>query len=193
MDTLKGSKHANMKELRFDADDGVWRIAFAFDLRRHAVLLVGGDKSGGSEKRFTSGSSPRRISGSIFILRGSNHDSGGSDMGSTLDRKIAQLPAKRRARVKTRAAELIAEELSLQDLRKAMNRTQAEIAKALNVGQDTVSRYERRTDMLLSTLRGYVRAMGGELELVARFPNRQPVRIKALRDLAVDARARRAG
>lgn len=114
-------------------------------------------------------------------------------MGSTLDRKIAQLPAKRRARVKTRAAELIAEELSLQDLRKAMNRTQAEIAKALNVGQDTVSRYERRTDMLLSTLQGYVRAMGGELELVARFPNRQPVRIKALRDLAGDARARRAG
>lgn len=52
VDTLKGSKHANMKELRFDAHDGVWRIAFAFDPRRHAVLLVGGDKSGGSEKRF---------------------------------------------------------------------------------------------------------------------------------------------
>jgi hypothetical protein len=52
VDTLKGSKHANMKELRFDADGGVWRIAFAFDPRRRAVLLVGGDKSGGSEKRF---------------------------------------------------------------------------------------------------------------------------------------------
>ncbi len=52
VDTLKGSRHANMKELRFDADGGVWRVAFAFDPRRHAVLLVAGDKSGGSEKRF---------------------------------------------------------------------------------------------------------------------------------------------
>lgn len=52
VDTLSGSKHANMKELRFDAADGVWRVAFAFDPRRRAVLLVGGDKSGGSQKRF---------------------------------------------------------------------------------------------------------------------------------------------
>lgn len=52
VDTLKGSKHANMKELRFDADDGVWRVAFAFDPAREAILLVAGDKSGGSEKRF---------------------------------------------------------------------------------------------------------------------------------------------
>jgi hypothetical protein len=52
VDTLKGSKHANMKELRFDADGGVWRIAFAFDPSRRAILLVGGDKSGGSEQRF---------------------------------------------------------------------------------------------------------------------------------------------
>ncbi|RII75649.1 type II toxin-antitoxin system RelE/ParE family toxin [Pseudomonas monteilii] len=51
-DTLNGSKHANMKELRFKADDGVWRVAFAFDPERKAVLLVGGDKSGGSEKKF---------------------------------------------------------------------------------------------------------------------------------------------
>jgi hypothetical protein len=51
-DTLKRSRHANMKELRFDADDGVWRVAFAFDPRRKAILLVCGDKSGGSEKRF---------------------------------------------------------------------------------------------------------------------------------------------
>ena len=54
VDTLKGSKHANMKELRFEADDGVWRFAFAFafDPNRKAVLLVGGDKSGVSEQRF---------------------------------------------------------------------------------------------------------------------------------------------
>ena len=52
VDTLNGSKHANMKELRFDADDGCWRVAFAFDLERRAVLLVAGDKSGISQDRF---------------------------------------------------------------------------------------------------------------------------------------------
>jgi hypothetical protein len=51
-DTLKGSRHANMKELRFDAAGGVWRVAFAFDPNRRAVLLAAGDKSGSSEKRF---------------------------------------------------------------------------------------------------------------------------------------------
>lgn len=52
VDTLNGSKHANMKELRFDAADGVWRVAFAFDPERKAILLMAGDKSGRSEKRF---------------------------------------------------------------------------------------------------------------------------------------------
>jgi hypothetical protein len=52
VDTLKGSRHANMKELRFDAADGVWRVAFAFDPKRNAVLLIAGDKSGGGERRF---------------------------------------------------------------------------------------------------------------------------------------------
>jgi hypothetical protein len=52
VDALKGSRHANMKELRFDAAGGVWRIAFAFDTERKAVLLIAGDKSGVSEKSF---------------------------------------------------------------------------------------------------------------------------------------------
>jgi hypothetical protein len=51
-DTLNGSRHANMKELRFDAADGVWRFAFAFDHNRHGIILCGGDKSGVSERRF---------------------------------------------------------------------------------------------------------------------------------------------
>ena len=51
-DTLKGSRHTNMKELRFDADDGVWRVAYAFDPDRRAILLAAGHKSGGSDKRF---------------------------------------------------------------------------------------------------------------------------------------------
>lgn len=52
VDTLKGSIHSNLKELRFDADGGVWRVAFAFDPMRQAILLVAGDKSDGGEKRF---------------------------------------------------------------------------------------------------------------------------------------------
>jgi hypothetical protein len=51
-DTLKGSRHANMKELRFDADGGAWRVAYAFDSERRAILLVGGDKSGTGKARF---------------------------------------------------------------------------------------------------------------------------------------------
>jgi hypothetical protein len=51
-DTLNGSRHANMKELRFSATDGEWKVAFAFDPKRKAILLVAGDKSGVSEKRF---------------------------------------------------------------------------------------------------------------------------------------------
>ena len=52
VDTLNGSRHANMKELRFSAVDGEWRVAFAFHPKRKAILLVAGDKSGVSEKKF---------------------------------------------------------------------------------------------------------------------------------------------
>ena len=104
-------------------------------------------------------------------------------MGSTLKQKIAQLPAKRRARVNARAAEPIAEGMSLRDLRKALNRTQADIADRLGVGQDTVSRYEQRTDMLLSTLQNYIQAMGGKLTILAEFPNRRPVKLSTLHDI----------
>ena len=52
VDTLSGSKHANMKELRFNAGDGVWRVAFAFDPEREAIILIAGDKSGVAQKRF---------------------------------------------------------------------------------------------------------------------------------------------
>ena len=72
-------------------------------------------------------------------------------------------------------------------IREAFAHTQVELAQSLGVGQDTISRIERRSDMLLSTLRRYVEAMGGRLELVARFPNRSPLVIEWL---AVDTHAR---
>jgi len=101
-------------------------------------------------------------------------------MPRTLNEVIASLPQAERARIKARARELIAEEMSLQDLRKAIGKTQTAIAKRLKVGQDAVSKLETRSDMYISTLRSVLEAMGGELELVARFPDRPPVRIQEL-------------
>ncbi|MDP2822701.1 MAG: XRE family transcriptional regulator [Sulfuritalea sp.] len=97
-------------------------------------------------------------------------------MAKKLDRLLEQLPAKRRAAIETRAGELA----TLKDLRQAVAQTQQDLAAALGVGQDTISRLEKRSDMLLSTLRRYVEAMGGTLELVAQFPNRPPVVIDRL-------------
>jgi len=93
---------------------------------------------------------------------------------------MAALPKKRQQRVAARAMELA----TLKDLRQAEQHTQAQLAVTLGVGQDTISRLEIRSDMLLSTLRHYVEGMGGTLELVAQFPNRPPVVIE---HLGVDA------
>ncbi len=105
-------------------------------------------------------------------------------MARTLDQVLEGLSAKRRAKIERRAGELAT---TLKDLREAFAHTQVELAQNLGVGQDTISRIERRSDMLLSTLRRYVEAMGGRLELVARFPNRSPLVIE---QLAADAPAR---
>jgi DNA-binding XRE family transcriptional regulator len=92
-------------------------------------------------------------------------------MAKKLDDIMAALPAKRRTRIEKRAMALA----TLKDLRLAAEQTQADLAAELGVGQDTISRLEKRSDMLLSTLRHYVESMGGKLELVAQFPNRPPV------------------
>jgi len=97
-------------------------------------------------------------------------------MAKKLDDVMTALPAKRRAKIERRAQELA----SLKDLRQAVEKTQVDLAEALGVGQDTISRLEQRSDMLLSTLRRYVEGMGGKLELVAQFPNRPPVVIDHL-------------
>lgn len=112
----------------------------------------------------------------------------------TLNNVLNKLPAARRKKVDARAKELIAEELTLQNIRKAQKLTQEQMARALNVGQDSISRLEKRSDMMLSTMRGYIEAMGGSLELVAQFPKRGPVIIKSIQDVApraADKTARR--
>lgn len=185
-DTLKGSKHANMKELRFNAADGVWRVAFAFDRRRRAILLVAGDKSGGSEKRFYKeliSKADERFDKHLSVTKK------GKDlniMGTTLKDTMKKLPAARRKKVEARANELIAQEMTLRELRQAHRRTQERIAEALNIGQEGVSRLEKRTDLLISTLRSYIEAMGGSLSIIAKFPDHPPVEVAGLTNIDTD-------
>lgn len=89
--------------------------------------------------------------------------------------KIRKLNSIQRKKVAARAAELIAEEMSLRELRKARKLTQTRVAKALGITQDSVSRLEKRSDLLLSTLRRTIKAMGGDVRIVAQFPDRAPV------------------
>jgi DNA-binding XRE family transcriptional regulator len=96
-------------------------------------------------------------------------------MAVNVNDKIRKLRPAQRKKVEARAAELIGEEMTLRELRRARKLTQVRMAKALGTTQDSVSRLEKRTDLLLSTLRKTVRAMGGDLSLVAEFPDRPPV------------------
>ena len=90
---------------------------------------------------------------------------------------IKQLPSARRKRIEHRAGQLVEEEMTRQQLRVALKRTQVEVARALGINQDSVSRLEQRADIHLSTLRKYVKALGGDLSLIAEFPNHAPVRL----------------
>ena len=80
------------------------------------------------------------------------------------------------------------EEMSLQDLRKARKQTQVHVAKELGIKQENVSRIEKRADLLLSTLSGYVEAMGGKLRLVAEFPDRPPIALTGIAALDKESR-----
>ncbi len=103
----------------------------------------------------------------------------------TLEDKLAALPAARRKRIAKRAAQLIAEELALRELRKARKITQTQLARKLGVKQEQISRIEKRTDLHISTLRRSVEALGGSLSLVAEFPDGAPVKLSGLGDLAL--------
>src|SRR3990172_5250962 len=96
-------------------------------------------------------------------------------MPTNVNDKIRKLSAAQRKKVEARAAQLIAEEMTLRELRHARKLTQVRMAKTLGITQDSVSRLEKRSNLLLSTLRKTIEAMGGTLSLVAEFPDRKPV------------------
>ena len=101
-------------------------------------------------------------------------------MTVTLRTMMADLDPERRRKIEDRAAELIAEEMTLRELRKARQLTQVSVARELGISQDGVSRLEQRSDLLLSTLRRTVEAMGGSLSLIATFPDRPPVELSGI-------------
>ncbi len=104
-------------------------------------------------------------------------------MGTKLSTVVNRLPVKRRRKIGRRASELIAQEHTLRDLRKARDMTQDRLAELLNIGQDSVSRLEKRTDLHISTLKEYIVALGGGLRLIAEFPDRPPVELSGLGEL----------
>lgn len=104
-------------------------------------------------------------------------------MSTTLKKKLAKLSSTRQSKIRKRADELIATEMTLRDLRKALELTQVEVCSKLHMKQEAVSRLERRSDILLSTLKSYIKAMGGELQLTAKFPNRPAIKLKGFSDI----------
>jgi DNA-binding XRE family transcriptional regulator len=99
---------------------------------------------------------------------------------TTLSQKLAQMPPERQARIRARTEELALEEATLRAARKKAKLTQVGMAKRLGVGQDSVSRLETRKDMLISTLRNYVAAMGGKVRVVVELEGQPAVELKKL-------------
>lgn len=100
----------------------------------------------------------------------------------TLKQTLTEISPKRQAKIKARTRDLVAREMSLRELRHEVNKTQKTVARALHLGQDGISRLEKRSDLLLSTLRNYVEAIGGSLTLVAQFPDQEIIAIGGLGD-----------
>jgi predicted transcriptional regulator len=103
-------------------------------------------------------------------------------MARMLKDVLDALPPKRKAELDRRFEELVNEVESLRELRRISEISQAEIARSLKISQPAVSKIEKQTDMYLSTLRSYVEAMGGELDVIVRLPNRGPVKVRSLED-----------
>ena len=100
-----------------------------------------------------------------------------------MNKVIADLPVERQARIDARYRQMKHEIEGLRELRQVAGKAQADIATALNIKQPSVSKIEKQADMYLSTLRSYVQAIGGELDLVVRLPKRPALRLQHLGDV----------
>ena len=103
-------------------------------------------------------------------------------MSTSLNDKLKSLSPERQQEIAKLTEELIAEEMTLQQLRKQRKFTQQDLAQLLNIEQENVSRLERRNNLHLSTLKDYIQALGGTLHLIAEFPDREPIKLLDLGD-----------
>lgn len=104
-------------------------------------------------------------------------------MARTLDSVLDSLPKARRDRIEARYQTLKSEVESLQALRKAVGKAQIEVATTLHISQPSVSKIEKQADMYISTLRNFVTAIGGDLDLVVRFPHQPPIHLNSLGEI----------
>jgi transcriptional regulator with XRE-family HTH domain len=109
----------------------------------------------------------------------------------SLEEMLARETEEFRESVKQRTAELITEELNLRELRRQRRLTQARLSKKLKIGQEGVSRIEKRADLYLSTLRSYVQGVGGELTLIVKFPDGPPVILTGLGEDTIEKKAKK--
>ncbi len=107
-------------------------------------------------------------------------------MSISFEDVLAKLPKCERDEIERESEKLLEEYQTLIELRKACDLTQSKLAKDLSISQVSVARMEKRSDLLISTVRSYVEAMGGELNLVVRFPGKKPVVLKGLGEVATD-------
>jgi transcriptional regulator with XRE-family HTH domain len=112
-------------------------------------------------------------------------------MGIPYEQVLALESEEFRRSVEERTAELIAEELNLREVRRLRKLTQARLSKKLKIGQEGVSRIEKRTDLYISTLRSYVEGVGGKLKLVVELPDRPPVILSGLGEEQSERRAKK--
>jgi DNA-binding XRE family transcriptional regulator len=182
-DTLKGSRHPNMRELRVQHQGRPFRLLYAFDPRRTAIILIGGDKVetiGGttctfrSPTNFTTNTCKR--SQTKPTRRRCN------DMARKFNELRAKMSPAAQVKSQVMAQEILAQ-LPLQELRRAREYSQQTLADAMGVPQSAISKIERRTDSYISTLRKYLHAMGGELEIIAAFPDGTRVEIEQFQDI----------
>lgn len=103
-------------------------------------------------------------------------------MGTPLSKKMAQLSPERQKRISATAEQLHGEYLTLKELRKAKALTQIQLAQTLGIRQASVAQMEKRTDLMISTVRSYVEAMGGKLKLSVEFPDHMAVSLEGLGD-----------
>ena len=164
---INGSRHGVMRELRAQAGGNPLRVFYAFDPRRTAILLIGGDKTG--KDRFYEEYVP--VADNLYDehleeLRRKGLILSGRHPFSELTKDFTP---ERRQRVTEMKRELLAE-MPLHELRRARSLTQRDMAKILKVNQPAVSKLEQRADVYVSSLRSYIEAVGGNLKIIAAFP-----------------------